>query len=230
MRNAVGALRILLSGSGSGARATAAIVLNDLAAMWDFAYGNIRCLPIPLEAPCRSNACGRNTVCRSSSAFPLRGATNWEKMDQVRTEFGVGRSRVPAASAGNRESLLSANAKVLVVEDDPANQEALCALLRVMGYTATAADGGTEALRLLHTPMDLDLIISDVVMPGMSGIDFAKRARIARPGMPIVLVTGDAYAVDAVLASGSIALLKPYTSETLQRVLSETLANGSGYR
>ena len=48
--------------------------------------------------------------------------------------------------------------------------------------------------------------------------------------MPIVLVTGDAYAVDAVLASGSIALLKPYTSETLQRVLSETLANGSGYR
>jgi len=76
MRNAVGALRILLSGSGSGARATAAIVLNDLAAMWDFAYGNIRCLPIPLEAPCRSNACGRNTVCRSSSAFPLRGATN----------------------------------------------------------------------------------------------------------------------------------------------------------
>jgi CheY-like chemotaxis protein len=142
-------------------------------------------------------------------------------MDEVRTEFGVGRNRVPAASAGNRESLLSANAKVLVVEDDPANQQALCALLRVMGYTATAADGGTEALRLLHTPMDLDLIISDVVMPGMSGIDFAKRARIARPGMPIVLVTGDAYAVDAVLASGSIALLKPYTSETLQRVLSE---------
>jgi two-component SAPR family response regulator len=62
----------------------------------------------------------------------------------------------------------------------------------------------------------------------MSGIDFAKHARVARPGMPIVLVTGDAYAVDAVLASGSVALLKPYTSETLQRVLSDTLANGFG--
>ena len=123
---------------------------------------------------------------------------------------------------------MSPYANVLVVEDDPANQEALCVLLRMMGYAPTPADGGAEALRLLHTPLDLDLIISDVVMPGMSGIDFAKRARVARPGMPIVLVTGDAYAVDAVLASGSVALLKPYTSETLQRVLSETLTNGSG--
>jgi CheY-like chemotaxis protein len=148
----------------------------------------------------------------------------------VRTEVGAGRNRVPADAAGKREGLLSANASVLVVEDDLANQEALCALLRALGYTTTAADGGSEALHLLHTPLDLDIIISDVVMPGMSGIDFAKRARVARPGMPIVLVTGDAYAVDAVLASGSIALLKPYTSETLQRVLSETLANGSGYR
>ena len=123
---------------------------------------------------------------------------------------------------------MPAHANVLVVEDDRANQQALCALLRVMGYTTTAADGGNEALHLLHTPIDLDVIISEVVMPGMSGIDFAKRARVARPGMPIVLVAGDAYAVDAVLASGSIALLKPYSSETLQRVLSETLANGFG--
>ena len=144
----------------------------------------------------------------------------------VRREFGAGRNRVPA-DAGRWEGLLSAHASVLVVEDDLANQQALCNLLRVMGYTTTAADGGNEALRLLHTPLDLDVIISDVIMPGMSGIDFAKRARVARPGVPIVLVTGDAYAVDAVLASGSVALLKPYTSETLQRVLTETLANGS---
>lgn len=146
----------------------------------------------------------------------------------VFTELGSWRNRVPTDAGGKREGLLSAHANVLVVEDDLANQQALCTLLRFMGYTATAADSGNEALRLLHTPLDLDVIISDVIMPGMSGIDFAKRARVARPGMPIVLVTGDAYAVDAVLASGSIALLKPYTSETLQRVLSETLANGSG--
>lgn len=122
---------------------------------------------------------------------------------------------------------MAPNAKVLVVEDDLANQQALCVLLQIMGHTATVANGGNEALRLLHTPIEVDVIISDVVMPGMNGIDFAKRARVARPGMPIVLVTGDAYAVDAVIANGSVALLKPYTAETLERVLSETIASGS---
>jgi CheY-like chemotaxis protein len=120
---------------------------------------------------------------------------------------------------------LAVNAKVLVVEDDLANQQALCAVLGFMGYTATMAADGDEALRLLHTPIELDVIISDVMMPGMSGIDFAKHARVVRPEIPIVLVTGDAYAVDTVLANGSVALLKPYTAETLERVLNETLAN-----
>ena len=123
---------------------------------------------------------------------------------------------------------MPANVNMLVVEDDPVNQQVLCALLQTLGYTVTAAGGGNEALQLLRTLPDLDLIISDVVMPGMSGIDFAQRARTIRPRMPIVLVTGNADAVDAVLASGSIALLKPYTSEMLQRVLGEALATGSG--
>jgi CheY-like chemotaxis protein len=163
------------------------------------------------------------------STSALRIDINWEKMNDTGLRTGWSRrNRVAADPADPREGIVSATASVLVVEDDLANQQALCTLLRVMGYTATAADGGTEALHLLHTPMDLDVIISDVVMPGMSGLDFAKRARVARPGMPIVLVTGDAYAVDAVIASGSVALLKPYTSETLQRVLRETLANGAG--
>jgi CheY-like chemotaxis protein len=123
---------------------------------------------------------------------------------------------------------MPATVNVLVVEDDPDNQQVLCALLQRLGYVATVAGGGHEALRLVGTLPDLDLVISDVVMPGMSGIDFATRARAIRPRLPIILVTGHADVVDAVLASGSIALLKPYTSEMLQRVLSETLANASG--
>jgi len=123
---------------------------------------------------------------------------------------------------------MPANVNVLVVEDDPDNQQALCALLQRLGYMAIVAGGGSEALQLVRTLPDLDLVISDVVMPGMSGIDFATRARTIRPRLPIVLATGHADVVDAVLASGSIALLKPYTSEMLQRVLSETVANASG--
>ena len=145
----------------------------------------------------------------------------------VSTEYVPGRITAPIVAAGKGEVPMPAHAKVLVVEDDPANQQTLCALLHLMGCTTTVADGGKDALRLLDTPIELDIILSDVVMPGMSGIDFARLARLARPGMPIVLVTGDAHAVDAVIASGSVALLKPYTAETLERVLNETLANSS---
>jgi len=52
----------------------------------------------------------------------------------------------------------------------------------------------------------------------------AQHVRAIRPGVPIVLVTGDADAVEKVLANGSIALLKPYTSDALQRILLELLA------
>ncbi len=118
---------------------------------------------------------------------------------------------------------MSVSARVLVVEDDLANQQSLSALLAQMGHIPTVADRGDEALRLLDTEVELDVIISDVVMPGMSGIDFARRARIMRPGMPIVLVTGNSEAMESVLASGAVALLKPYSPETLRQVLGESL-------
>ena len=114
-------------------------------------------------------------------------------------------------------------ARVLCVEDDPPNRDTLCALLAQMGHASVPVADGHEALRLLATPVEFDLILSDVVMPGMSGIDFARRAREVRPGVPIVLVTGDADAMESVLASGAVALLKPYSTDTLRDVLDEAL-------
>lgn len=118
---------------------------------------------------------------------------------------------------------MTVNARVLVVEDDPANQVTMSAMLQGMGHTPTVAERGDDALRILDTTQPLDLIISDVVMPGMSGLDFARRARVARPGMPIVLVTGDSEAMESVLESGAIALLKPYSPDTLRQVVGDSL-------
>lgn len=123
---------------------------------------------------------------------------------------------------------MSVSARVLVVEDDVANQQSLSALLTQMGHVPTVAGRGDDALRLLDTEAELDVIISDVVMPGMSGIDFARRARIMRPGMPIVLVTGNSEAMESVLASGAVALLKPFSPETLRQVLGESLEERHG--
>src|SRR5258708_6027706 len=119
------------------------------------------------------------------------------------------------------------SARVLIVEDDHANSQTLSALLAVLGHTSTVAERGDEALRLLQSDPQLDVVISDVVMPGMNGIDFARRARETRPGMPVVLVTGQADVLDSVLESGAVALLKPYSSDALREVLCETLAEKS---
>jgi CheY-like chemotaxis protein len=115
--------------------------------------------------------------------------------------------------------------RVLIVEDDYATQQALSALLKQMGHEPLVADRGDDALRILASQAAIDVIISDVVMPGMTGIEFASRVRKLRPGVPVVLVTGDSDAVDAVLASGAVALLKPYSPDRLRRVLGEALAS-----
>ncbi len=115
--------------------------------------------------------------------------------------------------------------RVLIVEDDYATQQALSALLKQMGHEPLVADRGDDALRILASQAAIDVIISDVVMPGMTGIEFASRVRKLRPGVPVVLVTGDSDALDAVLASGAVALLKPYSPDRLRRVLSEALAS-----
>lgn len=118
---------------------------------------------------------------------------------------------------------MSINAQVLIVDDDYATREALGALLEQMGHTPLTADSAADALRILESTAALDVVVTDVVMPRMNGIEFAGRVRSIRPSLPVVLVTGDSNALDDVLASGGVALLKPYSPDTLRRVLKEAL-------
>ena len=118
---------------------------------------------------------------------------------------------------------MSVNAQVLIVDDDYATREALGALLEQMGHTPLTADSAADALRILESTAALDVVVTDVVMPRMNGIEFAGRVRSIRPSLPVVLVTGDSDALDDVLASGAVALLKPYSPDTLRRVLKEAL-------
>lgn len=118
-------------------------------------------------------------------------------------------------------------ARILIVEDHLDSQESLSAILNALGHLPVVANDGNEALRVLQTN-DVDLVITDVVMPGMNGLDFARRARETRPRTQILFVTGDADAVDDVLASGSVALLKPYSTAKLRSVIDEALSDAGG--
>ena len=82
-------------------------------------------------------------------------------------------------------------ANVLLVEDDPTSRRLMAMLLSDMGYAVTSAASGDEAMRYIYSEESCDLVLTDVVMPGMSGLEFANRTRDARPGLPLLLVTGN---------------------------------------
>lgn len=112
-------------------------------------------------------------------------------------------------------------AHVLVVEDDADTRDALSLLLVDMGYSITSAASGNEALRFLYSEERCDAVVTDVVMPVMSGVEFAQRARAARPGLPVVLLTGKPDGIESAVASGAVPLLKPVTADRLSQVLGD---------
>jgi CheY-like chemotaxis protein len=108
---------------------------------------------------------------------------------------------------------------VLLVEDDPAVGKATARILRRGGYEVLTAGGPEEALELVHKhAAPIDLLVSDVVMPGMSGPDLDRRLRELRPGLRTLFVSG--YSRDVVVppsdeAHGRGYLAKPFTQEEL---------------
>jgi signal transduction histidine kinase len=83
---------------------------------------------------------------------------------------------------------LSAN--ILLVDDDNAVREVTAATLRELGYVVREAGSGTAALQCLANEPDVDLMIIDYAMPGMSGAELARRVHARRPEVPVLFITG----------------------------------------
>jgi len=82
--------------------------------------------------------------------------------------------------------------QVLVVDDDVTSRAAMRRLLEHCGYTVIVAEDGAEALRLLEgTHVPVDLLVTDVQMPGMLGDALAARVREAWPELPVLFVSGE---------------------------------------
>jgi CheY-like chemotaxis protein len=83
---------------------------------------------------------------------------------------------------------------VLLVDDEPAIVRALQFGLRRRGFEVLSAGNGRDALAILKSPSRIDLILSDVIMPGgISGIELARASKTIRPELPVLLTTGYAY-------------------------------------
>jgi PAS domain S-box-containing protein len=106
-------------------------------------------------------------------------------------------------------------ATILVVDDDAAVLKTTVRLLDALGYSVVPALSGEEAIRLIDSQLEIDLILADYAMPAMNGVELAKMIETARPALPVILVTG--YGNRDVIAGSSETqvLQKPYTEDEL---------------
>jgi len=125
-----------------------------------------------------------------------------------------------AAMAGEEayQNTKKGQGNILLVEDEPELRNVNAEFLSSLGYTVTCAGGGLEALELLRTGGIIDLVITDVVMPKMSGREFAQQLLQLRPNTRLLYVSG--YPDDVVLQSGismhsMLYLQKPYSLKEL---------------
>jgi len=120
------------------------------------------------------------------------------------------------------------HSKILIVDDDLNVLQVLEARLQASGFQILRAENGQEAIRLLKDNK-IDLMISDMKMPGMSGMEVLDKARSLHPGLPIIFLTAYGTIPDAVKAvkAGAVDYLaKPFDGRELvfklRKVLDES--------
>ena len=123
--------------------------------------------------------------------------------------------------------MLEPGKTVLLVEDDAGVRQVAESLLTELGCSVVTADDGPQALRMLEHASKVDLLLTDVVMPGgMSGVELAQTARQTRPDLKVLLSTGyGGEQLDEAANQGWSVLRKPYQAEELSHAVKQALAS-----
>jgi PAS domain S-box-containing protein len=138
--------------------------------------------------------------------------------------FGQEASQAAPASA--------ISARVLLVEDEAATGRLVRVMLERAGYAVEVADGGEEALAMLAgAGAAFDLMISDVVMPGMDGVELVRRVREQWPTLPVLMTSG--YPIDFLSEHGSAPadsdlIQKPFSSQDLVQRVRKAIVRAPG--
>jgi PAS domain S-box-containing protein len=155
---------------------------------------------------------------------PGKGASVCLYLPRIAPDPSTTAAHAPEARSADAQKL-----RVLLVEDDGQVAELVEAMLRDLGHEVQVAQNASEALAILRAGQPLDLMLTDLIMPGdKSGVDLAREAVALRPGLPIVLSSG--YTGEVLSAAEHTPwplLRKPYGAEQLARTIAEVMEHAS---
>jgi CheY-like chemotaxis protein len=140
--------------------------------------------------------------------------------------FGNDKAAEPTADRAEAQS--GAGQTVLVVDDEPSVRMFINEVLEELGYKVLEADNAASGLKILESGISVELLVTDVGLPGgMNGRQLADAARVARPTLKVLFITG--YAESAALSErhlkpGLHILTKPFSLETLRGRVSDIIA------
>jgi len=159
----------------------------------------------------------------------------------IESKVGLGttvRIYLPRAEAAHADAeqdwdaepdLVETGRAILVVEDDDDVRAVTVARLQDLGYAVFEAEGASRAIEILRSPATIDLLFTDVVMPGgMSGLELAQHACEMRPGVKVLYASGYASSFHAARHVNGELLQKPYGDRDLRAALSRVLGSVGG--
>jgi PAS domain S-box-containing protein len=111
---------------------------------------------------------------------------------------------------------------ILTVDDDPLVALNTSSLLEELGHTVYSASSGTGALEIMRREKDIDLIITDQAMPGMTGSELVSKIRAEKPDLPVILATGYAELPPGE-GRGILRLAKPFRQQDLAEAIVEAI-------
>jgi DNA-binding NtrC family response regulator len=121
---------------------------------------------------------------------------------------------------------------ILVIDDEEVIRSLIVEILETAGHDATGAESAERALELLETA-DFDLVVSDVIMPGLSGLELLEAVQSRRASLPVVLVTGAGTyeTLSQALTRGAAGLVtKPFAHADLQTAVADALERANRRR
>jgi CheY-like chemotaxis protein len=121
---------------------------------------------------------------------------------------------------------VGAGKRVLVVDDHDPTRQTITRMLEAGGFEVVQASNGTEALdRLSRESGDIDMVLSDVTMPGMTGIDLSYQIRELYPTIPVAIVSGDVSELErSIIGRADVPFIKkPFHAESLFSAVKEAI-------